>query len=471
MGSECEASSSIPSCCFVYQFMNPKANSSSIQTSHQAHFKAVRVTRRSHKPSYGLTDAEITPELGQELAEFYRFMTEGDVKAPEVKPITAVTAKNYLIQARQFLGWMHRHRIPVVPLSQLRLNELFSKNGLRAQEAFWEKATRLQMANVEDYLQWLRLEREVAPSYELQVVKALIWVVKFLESVSAHQVLKRRSRRLPSRWEEAALKELRSLMSDIQARGKTAQRVANDASKWIDWPEFLNCVKQLKAECTPISKSNQHRSKSAIATSIQRYLIFAFFSAIPERPRTVRELELGRTLVKRDELWYLELGPEDLKTGEAYSKLGEKRVIPIPQWYYPELEAWLFGYEDEEGVWQGYVDEKGNRCGWRQVFEPRHNFVFFQKNGKPFTSETFCGLFKQVAYRLTGKACNPQLIRDMAIAHLMNSGASVEVMESLADLMGHSPQMQQKIYSRHAQTQKSTLALDALAAISSKVLE
>jgi integrase len=418
-----------------------------------------------------LTDAEITPELGQELAEFYRFMTEGDVKAPSVKPITAVTAKNYLIQARQFLGWMHRHRTPVVPLAELRLSKLFFKNGLRAEEAFREKATCLPMANVEDYLQWLRLEREVAPSYELQVVKALIWTVRFLESVSTPQVLKRRSRRLPSRWEEAALKELRSLMSDIQARGKTAPRVANDASKWIDWPEFINCVKQLKAECTPIGKSNQQRSHSAIATSIQRYLIFAFFSAIPERSRTVTELELGRTLVKRDELWYLELGPEDFKTGKTYLKLGEKRVIPIPQWYYPELEAWLFGYEDEEGVWQGYVDALGHRCGWRQVFQPTHNFVFFQRNGKPFTSVTFSGLFKQVAYRLTGKACNPQLIRNIAIAHLMNSGASVEVMESLADLMGHSPQMQQKIYSRHALPQKNTLALDALAAISSKVLE
>lgn len=451
--------------------MNPKANSSSIQTSHQAHFKAVRVTRRSHKPSYGLTDAEITPELGQELAEFYRFMTEGDVKAPAVKPITAVTAKNYLIQARQFLGWTHRHRTPVVPLAELRLNELFSQSGLRAEEAFREKVIRLQIANVEDYLRWLRLEREVAPSYELQVVKALIWTVKFLESVSTHQVLKRCSRRQTSKWEEATLKELRSLMSDIQARSKTVQRVADEASKWIDWPEFLNCVKQLKAECTPTSKSNQLRSKSASATSIQRYLIFAFFSAIPVRPRTVRELELGRTLVKRDELWYLELGPEDFKMGEPYSKLGEKRVIPIPQWYYPELEAWLFGYEDEEGVWQGYVDDLGKSGGWRQVFEPMHNFVFFQKNGKPFTSETFCGLFKQVAYRLTGKACNPQLIRDMAIAHMINSGASVEVMESLADLMGHSPQMQQKIYSRHALPQHSTLALDALAAISSKILE
>jgi len=135
-------------------------------------------------------------------------------------------------------------------------------------------------------------------------------------------------------------------MSNIQTRGKTAPRVANEASKWIDWPEFLNCVKQLKAECTPIGKSNQQRSKSAIVSSIQRYLIFAFFSAIPVRPRTVRELELGRTLVKRDELWYLELGPEDFKTGKTYLKLGEKHVIPIPQWYYPQLEAWLFGYED-----------------------------------------------------------------------------------------------------------------------------
>jgi hypothetical protein len=58
-----------------------------------------------------------------------------------------------------------------------------------------------------------------------------------------------------------------------------------------------------------------------------------------------------------------------------------------------------------------------------------------------------------VAYRLTGKACNPQLIRDMAITDMINSGASVEVMKSLAELMGYSPQMQQKISSRHAQTQ------------------
>ena len=39
-----------------------------------------------------------------------------------------------------------------------------------------------------------------------------------------------------------------------------------------------------------------------------------------------------------------------------------------------------------------------------------------------------------IAYRLTGKACNPQLIRDMAHAPMINSGASVEVMESLNEI-------------------------------------
>ncbi len=450
--------------------MSPKTNESSLKTPHQAEAKILRVTRRSHKPSYGLTDAEVTPKLSQELAEFYRFMTSVDVEARSVKPIAAVTADNYLIQVRQFLGWMHRHRTPVVPLSELTLLELFSGSGLRVEKTDREKTIRLGIANVLAYLQWLQQEREVAPSYELQVVKALIWTARFLEARSPHQTPESRCVERVRGRELPVIKELRSLMSDIQARGKTAQRVASEASKWIDWPEFLNCVKQLKAECTPIGKNNQQRSKSAIATSIQRYLIFAFFSCVPERPRTVRELELGRTLVKRDELWYLELGAEDFKTGSTYLKQSKKRIIPIPEWYYPELVAWLFGYEDETKGWQGYVDEKGNSGGWRQAFSPTHNFVFSQKNGKPFTSEALSGLFKHVSYRLTGKACNPQLIRDMAIAHLKNSGASVEVMESLAHLMAHSPQMQQKIYSRHAQTQESALALDALRAISSKMM-
>lgn len=62
-----------------------------------------------------------------------------------------------------------------------------------------------------------------------------------------------------------------------------------------------------------------------------------------------------------------------------------------------------------------------------------------------------------------------QLARSLIL--IINSGVSVEVMESLTDLMSHSPQMQQKIYSHHTQKQEISLALDALAAISSKVLD
>jgi hypothetical protein len=49
------------------------------------------------------------------------------------------------------------------------------------------------------------------------------------------------------------------------------------------------------------------------------------------------------------------------------------------QWYYPELEAWLFGYEDEEGVWQGYVDERATLAVGGRFLNQRTISCFFRK--------------------------------------------------------------------------------------------
>ncbi len=40
------------------------------------------------------------------------------------------------------------------------------------------------------------------------------------------------------------------------------------------------------------------RALSAVAWSMQRYLIFAILSCVPDRQRTLRELRVGKTLVK-----------------------------------------------------------------------------------------------------------------------------------------------------------------------------
>jgi hypothetical protein len=40
-----------------------------------------------------------------------------------------------------------------------------------------------------------------------------------------------------------------------------------------------------------------------VARSLQTYLIFAILSVVPDRQRTLRELELGRTLVREGDRW------------------------------------------------------------------------------------------------------------------------------------------------------------------------
>jgi hypothetical protein len=42
-----------------------------------------------------------------------------------------------------------------------------------------------------------------------------------------------------------------------------------------------------------------------VALCLQRYLVFAILGCVPDRQRTLRELEVGRTLVKDGERWAL----------------------------------------------------------------------------------------------------------------------------------------------------------------------
>ena len=55
---------------------------------------------------------------------------------------------------------------------------------------------------------------------------------------------------------------------------------------------------QFRVSLAVRNASGALRSRSAVAASYQTYLIFAILSVVPDRQRTLRELELGRTLVK-----------------------------------------------------------------------------------------------------------------------------------------------------------------------------
>lgn len=97
---------------------------------------------------------------------------------------------------------------------------------------------------------------------------------------------------------------------------------ADEEQKWLDWPQFLEVCAELRLECAALDERGRKRSPVAIACSLQRYLIFSILSCVPDRQRTLRELEVGRTLVRdREQRWIIKHSADDYKVPPCWQLL------------------------------------------------------------------------------------------------------------------------------------------------------
>ena len=71
-----------------------------------------------------------------------------------------------------------------------------------------------------------------------------------------------------------------------------------------------------------------------------------------------------------------------------------------------------------------------------------------QISGAKMTEQGLHRVFTTSAWRISGKKCNPHLVRDMIVTYLRGTGASERELEALALLMGHSVEMQRGTYDR-----------------------
>ena len=67
------------------------------------------------------------------------------------------------------------------------------------------------------------------------------------------------------------------------ANCRVAVRASDEGMKWLEWPEYLSTVQELRRECAGRNHIGSLRARSAVAWSLQRYLIFAILSSIPDR--------------------------------------------------------------------------------------------------------------------------------------------------------------------------------------------
>ncbi|MBI4783271.1 MAG: hypothetical protein HY785_18415 [Oscillatoriophycideae cyanobacterium NC_groundwater_1537_Pr4_S-0.65um_50_18] len=400
--------------------------------------------------------------LNRELDELFRFMVEPDLFESSGSIIRPISARSYIESIKRFLGWMYRFRVPTIPLEDLHLQVIIPSSGLVNGTPQDTKAVRAILRDVVAYLAWHR-RRGTATRSVILFVQACLWVAKFLygDQSSTPIFFESSSKRTIGYQDIPVIVALRDLLVDKNQETKLEPPVADQSKKWLDWRDFLEVVEQLGQNCSPIGSNGCKRSPSAIAAARQRFLIVGLLSGFPDRQRTFRELSVGRTLFNRNGIWQVEHEAKDLKVA-AFAKDG-KREVELPSWFYGELEAWLFGFEDEQGNWQGWISPTGQRLGWRAVFNPNHDFVFSQKNGKPFSRSTLCNLVRSAVYSLTGQACTPHLVRDMIVTSLMERGVPEHVMEAFAYMMAHSRETQRKSYDRRSQKNKMRPAMEMMA--------
>ncbi|KAL3907992.1 MAG: hypothetical protein SGILL_008652, partial [Bacillariaceae sp.] len=407
---------------------------------------------------YGLKGdyGETMPKLAAELDQgFYDFMTKPSTLSQE-DPIRPATAKIYMTHAKLFLGWcikVNNHDDSPVsndPASASIYDIVPNKEK--------ESADRIIQ-----FVLWLR-SRDVSVSYEANLLRGIIKLLKFRfakESESDPLDGKNTFDDIP------VIREVRKLHRDANKRQKLAPRSSDEQKKWISWKDYTRVVENAKNEVLDLMKEYQQqppfqelppfKQKAAegkqrrIADAYVRYLILAIFASIPDRQRTIRELEIGRTLVKDGAtgFWTIRHGPDDYKTGKHY---GERPAIQLAQELTPAIDEYI--------------------KNWRPSLKPSSDFLLVQsRTGKPLTADSIFQRVVRACHKYTGHKVNPHLLRDIIVTHVRETDASEKELEALALYMGHSIQMQRSSYDRRTLSAKVAPAIKLMESVNSNTDE
>lgn len=422
-------------------------------------FNSVRLTSKAKGGKYSIDD--IPASLSADLSAFARYMQDLGGSSQEGS-IGKATAGTYLTHAKLFIGF------------HLSKDEVFASSG-RAREGLTLRdifpcASRESAQSVFRFIKWLRAERQISVSYEANVIRGLIKLCKFrYRDESATDPGEKTSfQDIP------VIRELRKLHREAERLRQIAPRSSDEQKKWITWDEYLGVIRAVREELlleiqdfrysyglgnetSPASGRSKSDDKALqskrrkIAQDFQRYLILAFFADIPDRQRTMRELELGRTLLRGSDdqgngFYYVKHGIGDYKTGRYF---GDRPPLVISPSRTAEVDE--------------FVDL------WRPALSPRSERLFVQpRTGQPLTGDSVHSIVTRACFRVSGKVTNPHLLRDIIVTHVRETDASEKELEALALYMGHSIQMQRTSYDRRTLQQKVSPAVSLLRSLQTK---
>lgn len=376
-------------------------------------FEEARKGKRCYNSEpYSLKPSELTPKLEKQISQLRKYWT--DLERPDRKDrkMRTVTFESRLLSILSFLGWLKN--IESVPSEEL---DILQTSDLKKLSRF---------------VAWGINERGNGYAWAVNIGKAALAIAKWKYGEESCK---------PRYRDIEEIEAVRNKMSEWDLKRRTEpKRTASPQAlqeKLITLEQCIEVIKHLRRCCAPRTKKYVKRPLTGVLRSWQRYLLIAILTHCPVRQRELRELELGRTLIREADGYWVKLSPDDHKTG---STTGKGREYPLPEELTEDLDEWF--------------------STWRPKVETDHNLAFISLGdassgslGKPMDAGMLGGLVKRTMFTATGylfgtpKRTTPHDFRRIAITWIYKHGNPNQY-QAVAEMMGHSVEEAMKTYSQ-----------------------
>ncbi|HIK15392.1 MAG TPA: hypothetical protein IGS53_08945 [Leptolyngbyaceae cyanobacterium M33_DOE_097] len=263
-----------------------------------------KTTGHIRQDNYMLESERVTPVLQTQMDHLWSWMTDLSPQYKEMQNILCPNvALNRISVIYRFLGWLVRYKqVAWESLSLFQIIDFVLVKTAYAAAGSYEEERRIErnaqkaaeatLKRVNEFFSWQEKERYVSPRTLLFEIESFVDVAEWLYRDETNLF------KGPAYSDIPVMVLLKKLRKDLKKIARSAPPVADVALKWLEWDDFVRFVRQLEMECLPEYNSQKRRTPTAIARSYRRFLACALLCYLPpDRQRTLRELQEGKTLV------------------------------------------------------------------------------------------------------------------------------------------------------------------------------